>query len=228
MSDQRSNVSSSHPTSDRQGPENRPGYSKKMLITILVVLGICVALIVVPFDGEMEEPADGEPTVEQADQPQDYQEDVAAVGEPAQLGELEYRVDNVIELSERDYGTDIVSPGAGTKFVVVSFEVSNEGERAHTVEADYLQLRDFDWNSYRSSSAVNSALSMDFGEERIVAELPPGASSDMMTGFEVPEELVTQEFDIVIPEPGAVGDDTVEVRVRPEDISVGFDDEERV
>jgi hypothetical protein len=135
-----------------------------------------------------------------------------AVGEQFKLGDFSYKVKGHrvrARIGKNQFLRQKASPGA--KFVVVTFEETNEGDETHVGLGSNLTLRDSQGREFRPSSRGEMALaSSSMG----IPELQPGLMRSAATAFEVPEAVANQEgLIVVVNERGTFAGGTAQVRL---------------
>lgn len=83
---------------------------------------------------------------------------------------------------------------------------------------DDFEIRDAQDRSFRSSSNANTALAMTSDDDFMISELQPGLQKTTATAFEVPEDVIANDFEIVVPEKGWTGTGTLSVAVKPDEV----------
>jgi len=131
------------------------------------------------------------------------------LGDSFRLGDFTYRVTRVG--SARTIGNQFINEAAGPNaaFVVVEYEITNEGNETHTALADDFEVIDGKGRKFRPSSRGATAFMMAGGKDDfLVTELQPGITKPSVQVFEVPEASLAT-LRLRIPEKGFFGSDEV-------------------
>jgi hypothetical protein len=141
------------------------------------------------------------------------------LGESFSLGDFSHTITKVT--ASKQVGDDMMGEesGEGATFAIVYFDIKNNGKETATVMTDDFKLRDSQGRTYRPSSNANTALSMASDKDFMLSELQPGIKKTTATVFEVPEDSLTEPFEIVVPEKGLMGSGSATVTIAPKDIS---------
>ena len=123
-----------------------------------------------------------------------------AIGEAFRLGDFTYVVKSVSTTDFVGNQFSSVRPSPGGIFVIVDFQIKNEGNKTETVLTDDFKIEDSQSREYRTSSEVTTALAMSGGGNFMITEVQPGLSRRMKTGFEIPHDSLKAGVDLVIPE----------------------------
>ena len=140
------------------------------------------------------------------------------VGETFSLGKFAYMVDSVETAGAVGSSVTEETPGQGATFVIVHFVIRNDGKKTETVLTNDFQIEDAQGRTFRRSSAATTAYATANDGDLILSELQPGVQKPAATVFEVPEGVVKQPFDIVVPEKGFLKQGKAVVEVQPEDV----------
>jgi predicted SnoaL-like aldol condensation-catalyzing enzyme len=127
------------------------------------------------------------------------------VGEEFKLGKFTYLIKEIWSASTVGSGYAGKTASDGAVFVVVRFSIRNDGNETETVMADDFRIIDAKKREFHPSSEANTALVMSGGKDMILSQLQPGVKKDSATAFEVPEAVVCNGYDLVIPEKGFLG-----------------------
>jgi hypothetical protein len=140
------------------------------------------------------------------------------LGETFQLGEFSYMVTEV--KTAKNLGNQFMKEeaGEGATFLIVYFTIRNDGKETATVMKDDFEIRDTQDRTFRSSSNANTALAMSNDDDFMISELQPGLQKTTATAFEVPEDVIANNFDIVVPEKGWTGSGSLAVAVKPDEV----------
>jgi hypothetical protein len=137
------------------------------------------------------------------------------LGEPFTLGEFQYVIKNVEASDSVGKSFSRKKAGPGATYVIVRYSIRNDGKETATVLTDDFKIVDAQSRQFRPSSEANTALAFsEAGKDLIVSEVQPGLTREMATAFEVPSEVVSGGFDLVIPEKGAFGTDEVRITLK--------------
>ena len=138
-----------------------------------------------------------------------------SVGEQFSLGDFAYRIENVESLKRigNEFINSESSPGAS--FVVVTFIIRNDGNETKTVLTSDFKIIDEKGREFKTSSDATTTLSMSGDSDFILSELQPGIQKQSVTAFEVPDEVLSQGFTLVVPEKGVFNSGEAKIRIGP-------------
>lgn len=134
-------------------------------------------------------------------------QNVFQLGERFTLGEFAYIVTGMSgtsKIGKNKYLRKEASEGA--LFIIVTYTIENMSNKTATVLADDFKIEDYKGRQFSPSSEVNTTLAMTGkNKDMFLSQIQPGLKREMMTGFEVPDDLVEGGFALVIPEKGFLG-----------------------
>lgn len=165
-------------------------------------------------DPAVDEPIIDEPVVDEPD------EELAVVGEPIEVGELTYVIDEVSAVEELETGERAPE---GQTFLVMGMTVLSVGEEARIVSVENVEIRHGEDQFYSRSASLTRALDAMSEEDLMTTELTPLIPARMVAAFVVPQDLVDSDFFIVVTDQERPTVEAVEVRVTTEDLEPEFD-----
>ncbi|MBY0279116.1 DUF4352 domain-containing protein [Candidatus Binatia bacterium] len=133
------------------------------------------------------------------------------IGDTFRLGDFTYRVTRVgtADTLGAQYAHENAGPNA--TFVVVQYEITNEGKETHTGLADDFELLDSAGRKFRPSSRGSTAFMMAGGnDDFLLTELQPGITKPSVQVFEIPLAAL-KGLRLRVPEKGFFGSDEVVV-----------------
>jgi hypothetical protein len=137
------------------------------------------------------------------------------LGEAFSLGEFQYVVKKVEITDTVGKSFSRKKAGPGATYVIVRYTIRNDGKETATVLADDFKIVDSQSRQFRPSSEANTALTFsEAGKDFILSEVQPGLTREMATAFEVPSDVASGVFDLVIPEKGLLGTDEVRITLK--------------
>ncbi len=133
------------------------------------------------------------------------------IGDTFRLGDFTYRITRVgtADTLGAQYAHENAEPNA--TFVVVQYEITNEGKETHTGLADDFELLDSAGRKFRPSSRGSTAFMMAGGnDDFLLTELQPGITKPSVQVFEIPLAALNG-LRLRVPEKGFFGSDEVVV-----------------
>ena len=99
----------------------------------------------------------------------------------------------------------------GAVFVIVGYDLTNDGKETETVMTDDFKVMDGEGRVFRSSSKATTAIAMLTDQDLLLTEVQPGLTREMLTAFEVAEDAARAGLTLVIKEKGLFGSGEVRV-----------------
>lgn len=138
-------------------------------------------------------------------------ENALVIGDTFRLGDFTYRVTRVAKADTLGNEFSNETAGQNATFVVVQYEITNEGKETHTGLADDFELLDSAGRKFRPSSRGSTAFMMAGGnDDFLLTELQPGITKPSVQVFEVPLTALNG-LRLRVPEKGFFGSDEVVV-----------------
>lgn len=143
--------------------------------------------------------------------------DMTYLGDTFTLGKFTYRVIGVEAVKEIRGAGGFVRQKASpdSAYLVVRYEIANNGKETATVMADDFEIVDSQGRKFRPSSEATTAYVMGGGKkDLLVTELQPGITRAEVQLFEIPTSELstgTTGTKLVIPEKGLLGHRSVTV-----------------
>lgn len=125
------------------------------------------------------------------------------IGERFDLGDFSYKFSK-IEWKER-LGNEFVNrePESGGIYLIVHFEITNNGSKSATIPADTFTLQTADGDSYSPDSDAIATLMMSGGKhDWLLAQLHPGLTKSSLTVFSLPSSKVRDGLYLRVPQEG--------------------------
>lgn len=138
-------------------------------------------------------------------------ENALVIGDTFRLGDFTYRVTRIGTAGTlgAQYAHEDAGPNA--TFVIVQYEITNEGKETHTGLADDFEVLDSAGRKFRPSSRGSTAFMMAGGnDDFLLTELQPGITKPSVQVFEVPLTALNG-LRLRVPEKGFFGSDEVVV-----------------
>lgn len=133
------------------------------------------------------------------------------IGDTFRLGDFTYRVTRVARADTLGNQFTNETAGPNATFVVVQYEITNEGKETHTGLADDFELLDSAGRKFRPSSRGSTAFMMAGGnDDFLLTELQPGITKPSVQVFEIPLTALNG-LRLRVPEKGFFGSDEVVV-----------------
>lgn len=196
----------------------KPKRGLMIFLAALTVLGLFIgtgALIAIggwlSSSGKSDPPA-SQSEVEQAPKeaatsqtaPSDSStEAIHRIGETFTLGNLTYRFHSVEK--KKSLGNEFMrtEAGADATFIVVPFEVRNEGNTSQTILTDNFELVTPDERSYKPDSEACTTYVMSKNKgDWLLSQLHPGLLKKGVTVFRIPLKFASQRLILLVPEEG--------------------------
>lgn len=135
------------------------------------------------------------------------------VGQRHVLGRFAYTVEEVFESTWAGSGMARVRPREGAAFVAVKYVLENLGGATATVQSNDAVLVDHQQRQFSVPSDTATALAMSGEKNLLLAEVQPGLKTKLKSIFEVPANVIKDDFFIAFPEKGLGGSKSLVIAV---------------